>query len=383
MSVFNRIAVFVFLSVPVAGFSQMEKVNFAEEAIGKADGNVTWITKRVNATQKIGKATAASLTKSLLEQASSYYSMPELNPPHGFSTKTSLTINFDSRSIPNTSLLIDNYYLENDRTSGAVKTSHDGVLFALETNNIEHFTHQQGSYSHDCAELNIPDFFEEIPVTDSTEDYIEINYRYYGHPHSVPNQPIRIIKANNRPVFIPFTRRNYMEYLVVKNEFNIKSLKATIADIQKNIKETKETIANGADNSIKDVLASTIMTMNNQVAQAREKIGQLETEHSHLKSVMSAMPAAEANAPARVIEKGDFGSLESLLPVGRSEGDALYKINPAYFDVKPGAKGAQLIIVYYTWTHLSAFESDPDYLQQKIMKLFDEIDYHRLKESMR
>ena len=174
-----------------------------------------------------------------------------------------------------------------------------------------------------------------------------------------------------------------MEYLVVKNEFNIKTLKATIADIQKNIKETKETIANGADNSIKDVLASTITTMNNQIAQARDKISQFEQERTHLKSVMSAMPAVEANAPARVIEKGDFGSLESLLPVGRSEGDALYKINPAYFDVKPGAKGAQLIIVYYTWTHLSAFESDPDYLQQKIMKLFDEIDYHRLKESMR
>ena len=41
------------------------------------------------------------------------------------------------------------------------------------------------------------------------------------------------------------------------------------------------------------------------------------------------------------------------------------------------------MIVYYKWTHLGAFESDPDYLQQKILKLFDEIDYHRLKESMR
>ncbi len=383
MSVFNRIAVFIFLSVPVAGISQMAKVSFAGQAIGKADSNVSWITKRVNATQKIGKATAASLAKSLMEQARSYYSMPELNPPHGFSTKTSLTINFDRRPIPNTALLISNYYLENDHTTGAVKKSLDGVLFALETNNIEHFTHQQGSYSHDCAELNIPDFFEEIPVTDSTEDYIEINYRYYGHPHSVPSQPIRIIKANNRPVFIPFTRRNYMGYLVAKNEFNIKSWKATIADIQKNIKETKETIANGVDNSIKDVLAATITTMNGQVAQAREKISQLETERTHLKSVMSAMTPSEANAPARVIEKGDFGSLESLSPVGRREGDALYKVNPGYFDVAPGSKGAQVIIVYYKWTHLGAFESDPDYLQQKILKLFDEIDYHRLKESMR
>ena len=64
MSVFNRIAVFIFLSVPVAGISQMAKVSFAGQAIGKADSNVSWITKRVNATQKIGKATAASLAKS-------------------------------------------------------------------------------------------------------------------------------------------------------------------------------------------------------------------------------------------------------------------------------------------------------------------------------
>jgi hypothetical protein len=378
--------IIAFAMTPLIVFSQgAPKTVYAEDAIGKADSSVAFIGKKLDALKGLSKPTIASLKKSLYGQAKAFYRMPQLTPPKGFSARTFLTTSYpdgDKRRIPNTALEMENRYLIVDPKTGGVKESDGGVLLAFETNSIEHFCHQQGSYAHDCAELDIPDFFEEIPVTDSTADYIEINYRYYKHPHSVPPNPIRIIRRNDKPVFVPFSRKNFVGYLLAKSTHNVKVWKDIIKDEEKNIQEANKNIANPVFSQARDALAASVKTMQGQVADAREKVKKFEAETQRFRDLLHTMPPAEANAPARVTDKGEFGSFESLVPLGRQEGDALYKVNPDYFDASPNAPGAQVIIVYYRWEILGAYVQDPNYLQQKIIDIFHQLDYHQLKESM-
>jgi hypothetical protein len=376
----------VFAVAPLIVFSQgVPKTVYAQDAIGKADSGVAWMGKRLSTLKGVSRSTIASLKKSLDGQSGAFYDMPQLRPPIGFSTRTLLTTSFPAvskRRIPNAALEIENHYLIVDPETGGVKVSDGGVLLVFETNSIEHFCHQQGSYAHDCAELNIPDFFEEIPVTDSTADYIELNYRYYKHPHSVPPNPIRIVRRNDKPVFVPFTRKNFIEYLIAKSAHNVKVWKDIIADNQKNIQEARKNMADPVFSQVSAALSTSVKTMEGQTADAREKVKGFEQEEQRFRALLHTMPPAEANAPARVSDKGEFGSLESLVPLGRQEGDALCKVNPDYFDASPNAPGAQVIIVYYHWEILGVYTHDPNYLQQKIIDIFHQLDYHRLKESM-
>jgi hypothetical protein len=99
------------------------------------------------------------------------------------------------------------------------------------------------------------------------------------------------------------------------------------------------------------------------------------------------MLSQEANSPLRLDENKkmfDFDPLSRMVPAGTMEGVGLYKINPDYYDRSPGAPGAQLIFVYYEIPNLSAFEkTNLNYLEKNTITIFNEINYHQLKESMR
>jgi hypothetical protein len=41
-----------------------------------------------------------------------------------------------------------------------------------------------------------------------------------------------------------------------------------------------------------------------------------------------------------------------------------------------------MILVDYDWEKIG-FVQDPDYLQQKTIDIFNQLDYHQLKESMK
>jgi hypothetical protein len=99
------------------------------------------------------------------------------------------------------------------------------------------------------------------------------------------------------------------------------------------------------------------------------------------------MTLAESASAARIDEDKritGFDQSERLVSAGRMEGVGLYKINPDYYDRSPGAPAAQLIFVYYEIPNLSVFEKTTfNYLEKKTMDIFNHIDYHQLKESMR
>lgn len=383
----TRLWILLFTAAPLIAFSQeVPETVYAQDAVGKADSSAAFIEKKMDALRgELSKQTVASLKKSLYSQVKAFYQLPQLKPPRGFSARTFLATSYPNgkkRRIPNTAVEMENRYLIADPKTGGAKLSDGGVLLTFETNSIEHFCHQQGSYAHDCAELGIPDFFEEIPVTDSTADYIEINYRYYKHPHTVPPKPIRIVRRNDKPVFVPFTRRNFIEYLLAKSAYGVKVWKDIISDDEKNIAEANKNIADPVFSQAKDVLSASVKTMQGQIAGAREKVRMFEEDGQRYRDLLHTISPAEANAPARVSNSGEFGSYASLVPLGRHEGDALYKVNPDYFDVSPNAPGAQVIIVYYNWEILGPYAKDPNYLQQKIIDIFHQLDYHQLKENM-
>ena len=97
------------------------------------------------------------------------------------------------------------------------------------------------------------------------------------------------------------------------------------------------------------------------------------------------MPVEEAGAPARLDynKKSDelFG-LEQLVPASDKKGILLTRVNPDYYNYSSDAPAAQLITIYYSWPSVG-YESDPDYVQQAVLDIFRQLDYHALKMSLR
>lgn len=385
----KRIACFCTLFLPAFVVAQS---HFAENATGtKDDKAASGMFKRVDMESRLSKAKAASLKKSLSVQLNTFFQMPQLNPPVGFSTRTGFSVLPaslpDANPLATTGIDMGMYYLVKDPQTGAVKVSMDGTSIKFQTNDIGHIVRDQGNFVEDCRKLKISLFFEKFPVVDSTADYLELNFRSYRYGHTIPAIPIRIVRSNNKPLFVPYTRKEYLQYLIAKKDYEIKDEEDIIADLKKTMEETKKSLSSPYYNAAtKEALSKSIKTQEGQVSQFQARIKSLQDKRQHYQEVMKAMPPGEATAPAWVNEQKmgpEMDYLDMLAAYGRQDGDPLYKVNPDYFDKSAQAPGAQLIIVYYNLPHLSVYEQPRDYLQQKTVDIFNQIDYHRLKESMR
>ena len=382
----------IFFSVTFSAISQ-QYVSYAENATGKISGNEpTYIFKRIDAVKNIDKTKAASLKKSLASQLKIFFSDPLLNPPVGFNAKTSFGVSTDPFAknvlFPSCSFEFDFYYLE--EKTGGVKASMDGTLIGMETNAEEHFFRQVGNFWEDCSHANFPLFFEQPPISDSTADYIELNFKNYGYPAIAPDKPFRIVKRNSSPLFVPLTRKEFVEFLIAQKKYEIKEDEKKIPDLQKNIKQSQETLKNPPSymtEDFKKALAEGVSKIQKAVDETKEEISKKQEKIKQYESMIHAMTAALAASAARLDEDkitDDFDKSKKLVPVGRMEGVGLYKINPSYYDRSAAAPGAQLIFVYYHLTNLSAFEKTQfNYLEKKTMDIFDHLNYHQLKESMK
>lgn len=366
--------------------AQVPLATHAEDVIGKVNTSTDWMLKRLYAMKGVSKATAVSLNKSLGAQVASFFKMPQLNPPKGFSTVvflgTNPPVSPEEALAPDARVHINMYYMNRYTKTGIIKVSMDGTGLVFITNGIRAFLHQQGNFWEDCNKMKLPLFFEQLPVTDSTADYIELNFSMAGNN---PGEPIRIIKRNNKPLFVPYTRKEFLQYLVARENYRINDTRKTIKEVQQRIEEAKRNASNPASQSIKAALENGVTIMEKQIADMNADIMVKQTRLAHYREVQDGMLPVEGAAGVRLDERKkseELYGLEQVVPVGRYEGTALYKINPGYFDRSPGAPGAQLIIVYYDIPHASAFVTDPDYLQRKTVEIFNQLDYHGLKESM-
>lgn len=362
--------------------------DYAENAKGKIEslGNNEWLFKRVDALKLPASKKSTSLKKCLAEQLNIINHSPIINPPLGFNTKTFFSIEPGNGLLADANIDVDFYYLMHDKNTGAVKVSQDGTAISLLTNNIIHLCEQQGNFWQDCSKLKIPEFFEAFPVTDSTADYVELNFENYGYAHTIPPMPIRIVKRNNKPLFIPLTRKEYVQYVVAKKKSDIAERQKDLKDLQKEITAKKSELNEPAYQSIKETLLKVVSNLESQVQPAQLEIRKQEDQLEHFTDVLNHMPASEAKMAARLDENksstDNIYDLTQLVSPGRYEGVQLNKINPDYVDKSPNAPGAQLIMVTTSSSLFSVPGNELNYLQKKTLQLFNQLDYHRLKESM-
>ena len=396
MKVYLRriIVVYIFFSVIIPARAQ-QYVGYAENATGKISGNETTnIFKRIDAAKNIDRTKAEGLKKCLASQLKIFYSDPLLNPPIGFNVRTSFGITNDpfAKNIlfPSCSFQFDFYYLDKDEKTGGTKVSMDGTLIAMETNAEDHFFRQVGNFWKDCSNANFPLFFEQPPISDSNANYIELNFKKYGYPAIAPDKPFRIVRRNNQPLFVPLTRKEFLQFLIAQKKYEIKEDEKLIPDLQKNIKESQQTLQNPPSymtEDFKKALVKGVSKIEKAIDNTKEEISQKQNKMREYESMLSSMPSVEAVSPARLDENkktDDFDQSKRLVPCGRMEGVGLYKINPGYYDRAATAPGAQLIIVYYQLPNLSVFEKTQfNYLEKKTMEIFNHLNYHQLKESMK
>jgi hypothetical protein len=386
------IAVVLLFCLNISQALSQSKIKHAEDAIGKIKNSSPEIFfKRVDAVKNIDKVKAASLKKTLAKELNILFSQPVFNPPKGFVVKTGFGINNDPSQknvlIPECDFAFNFYYLVQDG-NGGIKESMDGTVLGIETNTISHFFEQVGNFWEDCSNAKVPEFFEQPPISDSTADYIELDFSKYGYPAIAPNRPFRIIKRNPRPLFVPLTRKEFVEFLIAKRKYEISEDEKEIAYNIKSLKEPEETLKNPPSYLTQETIAALKAGMQNiqkanetlkhQIADKAEKIREFQ-------NLASSMSSTDAASPARLdYNKGKaLDAIEGLVRVGRMEGAGLYKINPGYYDTSPAAPAAQLIFVYYQIPNLSIFEKTSyNYLEQKTINLFNQLDYHKLKESM-
>jgi hypothetical protein len=383
-----------FLLLMLPAIAQHETI-YAENAVGKISGDETAAYfKRIDAVKNLNKAKAASLKQCLATQLKILYSDPVFNPPKGFNARTSFGIDIDpfdkGISFPPCSFHFDFYYLDKDDKKGGIKVSMDGTSVGMETNAVEHFFSQVGNFWKDCSDAQFPLFFEEPPVSDSTADYIEMDFKKYGYAHIAPNKPFRIIKRNDKPLFIPLSRKEFVQFLIAQKKFQVSEYEKTIADLQKNVKETEETLKNPPSylsESTKKALTDGNALMKKNIDKTQDKINNFQTKIREYETEINAMSLQEAESSARIDENKtapDFDDLKRLVPVGRMEGVGLYKVNPDYYDNSATAPGAQLIFVYYNLPNLSVFEKTQfNYLEKKTMDIFNHLDYDALKMCMK
>ena len=307
---------------------------------------------------------------------------PHLNPPVGYNAKVFVAASHLELKEKEPALEVICYlrYLTKDSRYTEIKESLDGADLYLYINDFALF-HQMGNYWEDCSKTKFPLFFEEPALTDSTNDYIEFQYK---------GDPVRIVMAGSKPLFVPLTRKEFVQFLVAREQYRIKNEESSIADIEKNKKQTQETLAKPASyltDDVKKALADGITTSDKQIMQTREEIKDIREQINRYQQYLSTMTTAEAAAPTRLDynKKDDgvaMGGIGQLVPIGRKEGKLLVKLNPSFYNHSAGAPVAQMIVLYYGWPKVG-FAQAPDFLQQAIMDIFNNMDYHQLKESMK
>jgi hypothetical protein len=301
----------------------------------------------------------------------------QLNPPVGFDAEVNMAASDLEFKATKPQLKVFCYlrYLMKDN-SGQVKKSMDGADINLWINRFDAFN-QAGNYWQACDQLKLPLFFEEIPLSDSTSDYISFKHAGYD---------IRVILANNKPFFVPLTRKEFVQFLIARGAQALKEDQEALETSRKSKTTIAKLMATQTE-SDKAYSASAVRSIDDGIGQWQKNIQQQEKENRACQSLLNSMAPQEAAAPARMdynkkSNSQRFGGLDQLVPVGRREGVLLTKVNPDYYNKSPLAPVAQMIMVYYGWPTVG-FAQDPDYLQQKTMDIFNQLDYHALKESMK
>jgi hypothetical protein len=372
---FKKLVFLIYILLCCIAAPAQVKTQFAERTQGTLQ-KYQQALKYIRNFKYLSDAKATSLANTINKIMDIVCQSSQLNPPVGFDAEVNVTasdLEFKTASPKLEVFCYLRYLTEKD---GQVKKSMDGTDLNLWINRFDAFS-QSGNYWQACDQLKLPLFFEEIPLSDSTSDYI--SFKYAGHD-------IRVVLVNNKPFFVPLTRKEFVQFLIARGVQFLKDDQEALEASRKS-KATITKLMETENESDKAYSASALKSIDDGIGQWQKNIEQQKIEIRNCQSFLNAMTAQEAAAPARMnynkkSNSQQFGGLDQLVPVGRREGVMLTKINPGYYNKSAQAPVAQMIMVYYDWEKVG-FAEDPDYLQQKTIDIFHQLDYHALKESMK
>lgn len=378
---FKKVFFLMVLLLPSTLLSAQVKIEHLPEAPGK-------LIRPHNTVELLSsfKILTASKVSSLSKEADKIMDilclLPHVNTPVGYNVLIHASSSREGLKAKEPRLKISCYlrYLTKDSRYTGVKESMDGEDLYLYINDFGIFD-QMGNYWEDCTKLNFPLFFEEPTLTDSNSNYFEFQYK---------GGPVRIVTGSNKPVYVPLTRKEFVQFLIVRDRYRIKEDEGSIRDMEKDKKETQETLANPPSymtDDMKKALADGIANGDKYIQQTREGIKKIMDQIKGYEQYINSMSPAEASASVRLdYNKNDdgisMGRIGQLVPVGRQEGTLLVKLNPSFYNYSPGAPVAQMIVMYNTLSNWQGGKG-PDYLEQSMQEIFNQVDYHKLKETMK
>jgi len=203
------------------------------------------------------------------------------------------------------------------KTAKIVPVDEAPATLSVYTNNLDKILFHADGWWDVTKQVQFPPFFDKFPVIDSTADYITVRAK---------EQMFRILQLNDKPIFVPLTRKEFLQFLLKREEQ---------------------------------------LPQKEQADFYRMEIAQLTPE--------------QAKSTAYINHNKSGGYYNQLAPAGRKDGRALYKINPDYFDKNKSRSAAQLIVVTYWYQHPFC----PPWLSSYIKALFEEIDYNLLNSEMK
>ena len=308
-----------------------------------------------------------------------------LNPPVGFNIKVASGITpvspFGNKERITYYATFAMHCLQRDNNSGVIKPTYEySSSIKINANDLEGFCFHTGYFYKECERLKIPLFFQKFPVVSSTEDYEEINFKQYGFDHFYGDFPVRILKRNNKPVFIPYTRKEFFQFLIKYYQDNLKRSEEIRDKSKKSYKDIKNYIADGKNpEAMREAYQKSMPNYENNITQWNKNVDENRALLKKTNDAIADMTAEEA-AQTTYIDMNKQGSfLEKLTQPGKLDGEPLYQINPDYFDHKSTASDVQLLVVTYEF-HRSI---SSDFMKKRVTEIFNSIDFHQLKLSMK
>lgn len=221
-----------------------------------------------------------------------------------------------------------------------------------------------------CNEAGFPQFFDRFSIVDSTADYMKIK---------AGGRNFCILQVNDKPLFIPLTRKEFLAFLVTRNKHIAASFEQSIAETNKTIGASRAELKKPITEEMKKIHTLIIESSEKGLGTLRGNLASLYEETKQFERDIAGMTPEQAKTGAYIDHNKRGGYYQQLAAAGRRDGTALYKVNPAYHDKNKSASAAQLIIITY-WYHT---QFCPGWLQSYTKNLFAEIDYSRLKQEMR
>jgi hypothetical protein len=371
--------------VIIASLGKNSKVKKVEIAVAPNIADI--VSNRNNVIEGLSKTQAISLKHEIAGQLAIFYKLPQLEPSKGFITHIGITgegpDQFNKLLSPKASVAIGMSYLEKDNAGEVKNAEISGASIYIKINAINELT---TPFANDFDKLKLPEFFEAVTFHDSTADYLEMGWNLKNDPYAPQNHPLRIIKRNNRPLFIPLSRKEFLQYVIAKKAREIKDQNETIETQQKDLASTKKSINDPSYESVKKILSESVAAKEKNIEEDKEVLKSLENDLSQYQQILNSMSTEEAQSPARIDKDKQmvkFDLLNELVPVERYDGVPLYKINANYFDKSPGAPVTQLISISYSIVYSALVtESEINYLNRSTIDMYNQLDYHALKESM-